>query len=220
MYCGKCGAENTDSARFCLVCGQMLAPAPEPISPPPVPNEPVAVELPVKPKRSRKKWVILLVVAVLVVALGAAAAYMLLNKNTPRNVIYTAMDAMTEEDGETLFELLPEDLREEVYGNRTQQREATNELEEYMEYVHDYYSKTFGEYTIEYEVIHVEKLTGDTLEDLQDVYDDEFDCQVSAAKEVTVKVVVEADDIRYVTTEVLTVVKVDGTWYLAYENIY
>lgn len=220
MYCGKCGAENTDSARFCLVCGERLTPAPNPIAPPLVPNEPVTVDLPVKPKRSRKKLVILLVVAVLVVALGSAAAYVLLNKNTPSNVVYTAMDAMTEADAKTLFELLPEDLREEVYGNRTQQREAMNQLEEYMEYVHSYYSEAFGEYTIEYEVIHVEKLTGDTLEDLQDVYDDEFDCQVSSAKEVTVKVVVEADDIRYVTTEVLTVVKVDGTWYLAYENIY
>lgn len=36
MFCSKCGADNTEAARFCAKCGQPLAMAPpvEPVAPP------------------------------------------------------------------------------------------------------------------------------------------------------------------------------------------
>ena len=214
MFCGNCGASVSDTAKFCLSCGNALTPAEPEVQPAPTEAAPIS---PTQPKRSKKKLVIWLIIAALVVSIGATAGYLLLNKNTPRKVVYAALDAIYGADADALFDLLPEALLEEEFGGRLGQKTAKAELQEALDDLLSSYHEYYDEPEIEYTVVDVQKLTGTALEELQDQYEDDFNCTVTAAKEVTVRFTITDDDDNYLTSAAIyTLVKIDGTWYFDY----
>lgn len=225
MFCRKCGAENDDSARFCHTCGLVLIPRQQ-VSPPPVepvtPVVPVEPEIPTapvpsKPKRSRKKLWILLTAAVLVIALGVSA--FLLFRNSPKKVANDTLDAIFTADAETIFQLLPEDALKTMYSTRAERREAQNNLQVRLEDILDSMDAMYASWRIDYRVVDVETMQDEDLETIQEQYDDQFDCSVTAAKEVTVKLTGHCDDDRQVATFTLLIVKVDGKWCLDVTNL-
>ena len=72
MFCGQCGTQNADDARFCSNCGEVLnaAPAPEPVAP---------------PKKSKKGLLFIIGGAVLAVALALILIFTLSGGRGARN---------------------------------------------------------------------------------------------------------------------------------------
>lgn len=225
MYCANCGAPNKDEARFCFQCGTKLseevihqeipAPAADPVAP--VTPEAVAPA----PKRRKKRWIIIVIAAILLLAVAAAVtALLIFGKNSPRALIDEYCQAVFDSDGEAIFQLLPDEVLERIYGSKSDQKSIMGFLSDALEDHREDYDRQYEEWEITYGIIHVEKIKGDDLEELQDLYDDEFDCEVTAAKEVTVKLTYRMDDARHVSAATFTVVKIDGQWYLGYQLAY
>lgn len=218
MFCGKCGACVKDSAKFCMTCGNPVPPIQPEASPDPIVQEaPAAPPAPAPVKRSKKKLVIWLIIAALILAAGATTGCLLLRKNTPRKVAYAAMDAIFEPDAGALFDLIPKQVLEEEFGGRLGQKTAKAQLQENLEDMLSDYHRYYEDPEIEYNVVDVHKLPDSVLEELQEVYEDEFDCQITDAREVIVHLVItDDDDAYYSSVDMLTLVKVDGKWYLDY----
>ena len=210
MFCGQCGTPNIDSARFCLSCGAQLQPS----QPDPAPAPAEAPQSPAPAKRSHKKLVIWLIVLSLVIAAGATGACLALRKNTPRKVVLAAMDAVYAADADVLFDLLPAEILEEQFGGRNGQKAAKRQLQESLDELVKSINNTVEEFELEYDVIHVQKLPDAAFQLLQEEYEDEYNCQIDAAKEVTIKQSITYEDAYQVQTMVYNVVKIDGKWYL------
>lgn len=216
MFCGKCGASVKDSAKFCMTCGSPVIPIQPEAPPAPIEQEVPAIP-PAPVKRSKKKLVIWLIIAALILAAGATTGCLLLRKNTPRKVAYAAMDAIFEPDAGALFDLLPKQVLEEEFGGRLGQKTAKAQLQENLEDMLSDHHRYYEDPEIEYSVVDVHKLPDSVLEELQEVYEDEFDCQITDAREVIVHLVItDDDDAYYSSVDMLTLVKVDGKWYLDY----
>ena len=218
MFCGKCGASVSETAKFCMACGNPVPPIQPEASPDPIVQEaPAAPPASAPVKRSKKKLVIWLIIAALILAAGATTGCLLLRKNTPRKVAYAAMDAIFEPDAGALFDLIPKQVLEEEFGGRLGQKTAKAQLQENLEDMLSDYHRYYEDPEIEYNVVDVHKLPDSVLEELQEVYEDEFDCQITDAREVIVHLVItDDDDAYYSSVDMLTLVKVDGKWYLDY----
>ena len=97
------------------------------------------------------------------------------------------------------------------------QKTAKAQLQENLEDMLSDYHRYYEDPEIEYNVVDVHKLPDSVLEELQEVYEDEFDCQITDAREVIVHLVItDDDDAYYSSVDMLTLVKVDGKWYLDY----
>ncbi len=205
MYCPLCGSENQDNAYYCHVCGEKLMPRQQPQAP--------VAKKERKPRRSRKKLWILLSVLILVLAIGGTTTFLLL-RNGPRKIVNNTLKAYYAADVSTLFDLVHEDVLDEMFGSKSGIKAAKKTLENRIESTFERYDENWEAWSIEYRIVDVEKLEGDALEELQDLYDDEFDCEVTAAKEVMVKLTFIQDDTRRIYDELICVVKIDGKWYL------
>ena len=242
MFCMNCGAKNDDKHQFCIQCGSRLeeipvqqeapvvetpapAPTPAPVpapTPTPVPA-PEPTPAPAKKPRCKKcvgKTVTIIILSLLLVAsLVVGAYFFFLRDYRAKALAEDAMLAYYEADAKAIFDNIPSDVLKAEYGSKADRQDAMDELEEELEAMITWYDEFFEEWTIEFKAVHVENVTGEALENLQEIYDDEYDCEVTAAKEVTVKLMAVMDGDYSASSTVLVLVKVDGQWYLDIDSL-
>lgn len=199
MFCGKCGVKNADDATVCTGCGAKL-------------NGGKAAST--GDKNRKIGMIAVAVAAVIVIALIIG----LFGGRGYKATVEKFVDAQFAADAEAIFKLLPDEvvsyaLEEEGYDDDELDEfieEGNEELQDQLDYIERY----LGEgWTVSYEILTVEDVTGDDLDDLKDEYED-MDVKVSAAKTVEVELTVTAGETETSNSLDISVIKVGRSWYL------
>lgn len=212
MFCGKCGVKNADDATFCTDCGAKLNGIKPTVS---------GTSGAVNPSdKNRKVGIIAVAVAAVVVV---ALIIGLFGGRGYKATVEKFVDAQFDADAEAIFELFPEKmidyiLKKEGY-DKDELDEFIEEGNEYLQDQLDYIERYLGEdWTVSYEILTVEDVTGDDLDDLKDDYED-LDIKVSAAKTVEIELTIKAGETESSKSLDVSVIKVGRSWYLDLESM-
>ncbi len=211
MFCGNCGTPNNDSDVFCAGCGAKLI------------QEPVPAPAPVAPvqKKPNKKLIIGIAAAALVLIVALVLIFTLGGDDeadTPESVVTTYMESFLKADISNLLDLIPEPVLEENLGGKDGRDNWVEDGNDQLEYIYDCFDDYYDEWELTYEIKKVEDVDQDTLEEIQEYYDEEYDCTVSAAKEVTVRVTAKLDGSKEREDMTLYVIQIGGRWYFETEE--
>lgn len=202
VFCGSCGAKIPAGAAKCPNCGAPAAHHGEEKGP----------KGPLTRKEQYIKFGLIGGAAVLVVVV---LCFILFGGRSYKTVVDKALKATFEADGKMFCSLFPEKLVEEECDDQDMSRkemeeELTDQFEEIDEYLEEY-----DDFRYTYEIVDEDDYDEDELEDLNDRLDDRCDLEVSAAKELKVKVkIYDGDDKVDSQTMYLLVVKDGRSWYL------
>lgn len=201
MFCGKCGVKNADDATFCTGCGAKLNGG--------TPKKESSGD------QNRKIGMIAVAVAAVAVI---ALVIGLFGGRSYKATVDKFFEAQFAADAEAIFELLPEKvvsyaLEEEGYDD-DELDEMIEEMDEDLQDELDYIERYLGEgWTVSYEILTVEDVSGDDLDDLKDEYED-LDVKVSAAKTVEIEMTIVAGETETSNSMDVSVIKVGRSWYL------
>ena len=195
MFCGQCGSQNADDARFCANCGEVLNSSP--IAEPE--NAPIA------PPKKSKNLLYIISGAVLAVAL---VLLLIFGIRTPKSVAKKALKGFENGNAKSIVKVLPKSIFEDTAERKEFQEELQEGLDD-LQTALDRYNAS-----ITFQITGVEKCDADDLADCQDTYEYFFDLKVKAAKEVSVKMTITEDGDREIENFSLYVIKVGGKWYV------
>lgn len=210
MFCGKCGAQNSDDASVCKECGAALNNAPK------AKTDDSAAKVKPLPGSNYNKIGICAAIAAAVVVFIIFIS--LISGRGYKSTVNQFFDAFYSANGKKIVSLLPKKYVKRICesGDISKKefiKELTEELEDQMHSIKQY--NDIDPKKAKSEVLEAEKLTGSDLERIKDRYKESYDIKVKAAKEVTVKV--KLGDISEETY--LTVVKIGGSWYIDYSEV-
>lgn len=206
MFCGKCGAQNTDNAEFCTNCGAKLKKSSQTTVPVSVPNQ--------NDKNRKVGMIAVAVAAVVAIILGVV----LFGGRGYKATVEKFVDAQFDADAEAIFDLMPEKmidyaLEQDGYDSNDLDDlidEANEDLQDQLDSLDSY----LGEgWKISYEILDTEDIKGDDLDDIKDAYED-ADVKVSAAKDVEIEITVKADETESSNSLDVSLIKVGRSWYL------
>lgn len=207
MFCGKCGAKNTDNAEFCANCGAKLNKSTS--------TRTAAVSLVTQNDKNRKVGMIaVVVVVVLVIILGVVLFGGRSYKATVKNFVDATFDA----DAKAIVDLMPEEvityaLEQEGYESG-ELNDFIDEGDEALQEQLDSLDGYLGEgWKISYNITDDGDIKGDDLDDVKDAYED-VDVKVSAAKNVEVEITVKGNETESSNTLDISLVKIGRSWYL------
>ena len=212
MFCGKCGANNTDNAEFCAECGAKL-------------NGGQTIEnasdtLRNSSDKNRKVGMIAMAFIAVVVIL---IAFLLFGGRSYEETVEQFINAQFEADAEDIVKLIPDEmvdyiLEEEGYDSDEIDEfidEGNDKIQEQLDYIEKYLGE---DWNISYEILSVEELSGSDLEDLRDDYED-IDVKVSAAKIVEIQLTIKAEDMENSNTMEIPVIRVGRSWCLDMQSM-
>ena len=223
MYCKNCGKPNNDGDQFCQYCGAPINEQDAPVAE----NLGFEAEAPAPRKKLSKKTligicagaaaaVVLAVVLILVFSLGGS--------NSPEGVVQKYIKASQNRNLEDMISACyPDDLLEKQLKKHDMTRsEYKRALKEAQEEYDDYSDEEDLKYS--WKIIDSETLDKDDLKTLNERYRDEFDTSkryISEARELTIEIkYTDEDGEEYEHEAELTVVKIDGKWYISLLNVY
>lgn len=229
MFCQKCGAENSDAAKFCKSCGRPMQQIP------PVPSTPTATPTPMPAEKKKSGGKRIVIALVVILAIGAAF-FLVRNqigisgisfgttsgKKAEPEYMQTAdewIDCLVQGNVKGLVKLLPVEhvgkivndiLGEDLEGIIEDGLDSL--IPEYQDDWESYkkdYLEGFEDLDISHKAIKSTDVSGSSLEDIQSKYQI-LGIKVTDAKVVTVEVTV--DD--HVENVEISVVQIDKTWYV------
>ena len=207
MFCGKCGAQNADSAEFCTNCGAKLKKN--------APTTAATVSVPNQNDKNRKVGMIAVAVAVVVVII---LGVVLFGGRSYKATVEKFVDAQFDANAEAIFDLMPEKmidyaLEQDGYDSDDLDDlidDANETLQDQLDSLDSY----LGEgWEISYEILDTEDIKGDDLDDIKDAYED-ADVKVSASKDVEIEITVKADETESSNSLDVSMIKVGRSWYL------
>lgn len=211
MFCGNCGAQNTDDAVFCKNCGNPLQTALQQTTG-------TAGSAPGTIKRNQ----------IIGIAVGAAAALILIivvialsTGRSYQSTVKQFVNATFSADGEKIVEVMFPDsivkqlVKEGSYDSRKEIVEELNsQLQRQINALNSFWS---DDWKVSVKVIGAENLSFDELSDLREDYKD-YNVKIKAAKIVKVELTIKVAG-NTVTQEMeIPVIKIGGSWYIDFEN--
>ncbi len=230
MFCGKCGVQNPEEAAFCQECGAPLR-TPQPLAPqepaqfspvPPAPAYAPAAPAPDAHSQKFKK------IGVAVVAGGAVVIILLvllltgvLGGGSYKDPINQFFKGLQHGNMEALMDSMISD--EMVKGFLKESGMSKKEFNSMMQKeVYDEFGSMLGGLdlsdNLKYKIKGAEDLDKDSLEDVQDDYE-ELGVRVKAAKEVEVKVSIELFGQKEEDEVTFQVVQIGNRWYINPDEI-
>ena len=217
MFCVNCGTKNEDGAQFCVGCGAPLGQAPVPVAEPTVtsaPNSAAPEAITSEQKKYRMVGMItvataaVLVLAILALIIFGGRGY----KATTRQFIKSIYTA----NASKFFKLIPKKVLNEEFDSAEDRRDAIDEMNESLEYMLEWYDEIYEDWKYSYEIKDADKLSGSTLREFKEMYEDEYDLRIKAVMEVEVELTIEYDDgdEEEETTMTLYLIKVGSSWYV------
>ena len=228
MFCGKCGAQNPDTAAFCKSCGTRLnsqvKPATKTVAKTTANTQMRPQTKRPAPKHRRrqdKKFGIIAVVAVIAVVLILAIA--LFGGRSYKATIKKYVNATYDVNAGAIFDLVPDDmmdymLEEDGY-DRDDLEDLIDDANEELQDMVDHIERYIGEdWKLSYKIADVEKVTNDDLADLKKDYK-KMGVKVSAAKTVEVELTVKYGETESGNTMNIPLIKVGRSWYLDVDSM-
>lgn len=207
-FCGKCGTMLNDDARVCGNCGENM-------------SEDISVRNNGSKKKGLNKKVIIAIVAV--VLIGGLITFISLTFFGGRayeEVIKKYISASTENpDAYELMTLIPDEVLDKtIKDSGVSRREGIEETQDSLEQSIGYFDDYYDEWSIAYEIVNVDDSSKNEIEMLSDDCEDLFGFTVSDEKEITlelsVNTVVDGEKDTQTQDMKITVIKVNGDWYL------
>ena len=188
MFCGQCGSQNPDDARFCANCGEVLnaAPAPEPVVP---------------PKKSKKGLLFIIGGAVVALALVLTLIFVLgggHGAKSPEALGKKFVKAIEKGDGKAMLALIHKDVIEAD----VDEEEMIEDFEDYVEEMQDY--------GLKFKFKGVEEMDEDDLEEVIEFYDEEYGLKVKDAAVLIFSV----EMLGFGEESEMYAVKIGSKWYL------
>lgn len=199
MFCGKCGAKNSDDAKFCLSCGEQLQGS--------------GVKKAAKKNHHR---LIGIVAVLLVAAIVLVSGLGLFGGRSAEETAEQVMEALEALDLTMLYELYPERIQEwmvESNVNTSTEEEYKKMLREKNEEL----QAELGGYGAEVEWSHTD-LIDIPRESLSEVYKLRG-MSISAVKALPVKMTINVWGIEKSSDYSVMLIKYRGSWYVDYYNI-
>ena len=172
----------------------------------------------VQPQSSRKALVIIGTIVGLIVAVALVLLIVLLARDnshkTYQQAVGVLMNGLEKQDMGKMLEAFPERLRGDVRRELTRdygsERELWEDFNENLEWdcgnhVKMTYTIVQAEPLLEYQIRDLEQ---DLMEDFQ------YDVSINSGYEVEVEITYKGSEGEYSDGEILTVVKIDGKWYV------
>lgn len=210
MYCGKCGTKNSDSAEFCVECGERLKPAASNKT-----NSNMK-----KPIRNVWKIGIVAIVAIAIIAIGVSA----FGGRSYEETVEDHFNALTAGDGQAIIDLFPEETIDYVLDEAGYD---DNELDEMIMDLSARLQEDWGEFDdrygdawdVTYTILNDVEMTGSDLDSLTTMYS-QMDVKISAAREVEIETVVNAngEEVADLTMDI-PLIKSGKNWYIDALNI-
>ena len=218
MFCGKCGAKNSDEALFCKMCGAPMNSVPKAAN--------VSASVPFDSDRTNKKNRIIgiaVVAALAVIVLVGALA--LFGGREYQSTATQFVEASLHADAKALVKLIPDEVLDfaldELGYDRDDMKYALEEISEELESAIDELDSYLGDdWDISYQTLGAKDISGQDLRDLKKDYRNaDMDLDISGAKKVTIKMTVKADDLESSNTVEIPVIKIGRSWYLDVINL-
>ena len=225
MFCTKCGTQNEEGAQFCVRCGEPLAQrrvaGTDRRNSGAAGNEfyPNGGYAPAFPQRNRSKTII----AVIVIAVVIILAVFLLTGRSSDSVVEKYVEASFELDIETIWSLLPPEMREamveeaedemNLYGEEEVISYMEDELRDEMEYLMD---QLGGNLDYTWEIIDEEEYDRSDLRELNQSLREMGleDFTADDAKDVEVEIFVTSGGESGSYSATLTLIQQGRKWYL------
>ena len=192
-FCGNCGSNIPEGSPFCPNCGAPAQSAQAATA------EKTGNGLDVKKIIIGGVAVVLVVLFCVLIFGGCSSG--------PEKAVDNMMEAIYKDfDKDAAVDLIHEDMSKEI-GAKDSAKYLTNLWEDLKE---------DDEVELEWKIDKVKDVDEDDLEDIQDLYDDRYDLEVTDAKEVKVEYTIYEDGDEEEDDKLkVTVVKIDGDWYCA-----
>lgn len=234
MYCTHCGQELIEGGKFCPRCGAPVdgngfcasegaqaEPGVEPVGNPggnpqagfgaPGPGYPGAA---VRKKTSPAVIAVIVAVIVFLAICSVLAVWLLFFRNTYKTPIKNMVKVIEEQDGEAAMDLIPEQY---LTIARTMTGLDDDAMEEMLEASLGTVLEGYeGKIKIDYEIGEARDLTDFEIQNLESGYFG-FLGEIEAAKEVefSAEIFVDGEEVEEIDDDTtLTVIRLDGKWYL------
>ena len=207
MFCGMCGAENKEGAKFCEKCGA-------PINKGQKRDEINAT--------NQNKKVGMIAVAVLAVVI-VVALFSLFGGRGYESTVKEYFNATMDGDAKAVVNLIPKKVMEKELKNEGYDEdemdmfieEGEKQLQDTLDSIEDAMGK---DWKMTYEIKETEDVTGRELKEIKDDYEG-YDIDVSEAKKVEVEMKVKAKENENSHTVRLHLIKIGRSWYLDVKNM-
>ena len=218
MFCTKCGERNEEGARFCTKCGEPLSAFPY------GKTESADTKLHFSGSavlsRSRKKRKILFAAIIIVIAF--AAAFFILSGRSSDRLIKEYVQASIDCDAETIWNLMPEEMRETLLMEAEDEMNLYGEdeviayLQETMNSAMNSVESMIGDWDYTWEIVEEEAYDENRLRELnQDLRSNGLEGYTADdAKEVTIAITVTSNGKSATQTVRTTLIKNDRKWYI------
>ena len=224
-FCNYCGTQLDDSATFCANCGAQIeagsnaAKATKASAPQSTPTHTSNVQLDAPAKgdgfiAQNKNKLIGAGIAVVAVILIFSIVSSIISGWGYKGPIKNYYKAVNKESGKTYMKTKPEFICE---AEDKDEDDYDDLMEEELESIGDIVGKNPK---IEYEILEKTEIPEKRLENLTDsyneIYEDELDdeCEITDGYEVLLKVTCKGSREKKESYDVVTVLKIDGDWYI------
>lgn len=201
MYCGKCGTQLDDNAKFCKNCGEKVHGA--------------DVPMPVPGKKNHR--LIGIIAVVLVAAIIILSAVNLFGGRSATDTADALLEAMSEFDLVKVHELYPKPVQEKLIAQesvtadeyRQMLIERNNEVRQELSMLGSEISWETGELT---------EVSEETLTSLKKQYQEEIGIGITSAKYLSITMNVNVWGFNQSQTLDAILIKYKGAWYLDYDS--
>lgn len=229
-FCAKCGSPISGGLQFCSVCGETVNNNQKPDVAAKVMGavnpavDKVSGSITKLTGKKVDKRIVLLGGAVAIVLVLVLVISLLFGGRSAKATVDKFIDATYTGNIKTIMKLVPKDILEYAMEESGYDEDDLEELyedaEDSFEDMQDWYEDYYGkDWEYSYEIEDMDDLSKKKLRDLQELYEDEFDVKVKAAKKVEVEITLEGEEEKSKNTMELTLIKVGGSWYLDIESI-
>lgn len=210
MFCGQCGAKNSDEAVFCSKCGAEIAGNRQKVSL-------TETKVDSESKSGNHNRIIGMVAVGLAAFIVIIIAVMLFGGRSYKTTVNKYFGSFIEADAKGIINLYPKVvINEMLAAKRYEKSELIEELQESLDEVKEYY---IDDLKISYEILDAYSLSGKELKELKSEYEEEgIDIDISDAKIVEVELISKYEDDEYEEVVEIYVIKVGRSWYIDLVN--
>ncbi len=210
--CPNCGAQLDDNATFCSACGTAVPAEAEAKA-----GGFDAAAIVGDVKNNPKKYIIIAAGAVIAIALIIVLIVVLASGGGPKAVVKDYFKGMNDRDAEKLVDLVYSEDAIDIIHKEYKDIDRDALIEEYEEKdgTFDFLDDEYGDdWKYEFEITKIKDVDEDDAKDIIEAFDDTFDMEITAVKEVKVDFTVEGEEGKDKDDQTFKLYKYDGKWYI------
>lgn len=207
MICEKCGTQNAEGIENCVRCGEPLQQEP---TQNPKSKKTTLLDFFKDLPGNKEKLIALIAVAAAALIFVVIILCLIFGGNSPKAVAEKYVKGATKPNYSAVVKLIHKDVLDEADDD-----DIRDNIKLYNRSVKRLFEETYGDsWKIDITSVDEDELKKSKLRDIKDYYDDEYDLEVTDAREVEIEVDIEGEDEDGEEEFTIIVIKIGGKWYL------